>query len=487
MPRSAPVVWCLLLALAAPASAAGPYDGLLKYTPTSTNTLLLVDAKGAYASPLAKSEKWSEKGQPGNRGGLGFVPSDAEAVVVAADVNLNTLVRGCQVGLVTVGSLPNMRDVATREGGSSDDIVGQVAALSPRDVYFTWLPSTTLVAVYPADRQFTARYLKSALANKTGTLSPYLKKATEGAKDNTVTIAVDLEDAVDKTILKMALPTSPAVAKIKNADVNLLASFLSQVKGMTFSAKVTDKITASIAIEFAVEPARFRNTLPDLVRELIEDQGIAIEGFERWKPEFKDTTFTLSGSLTTADLKHIVSLFAFPNPAAEPEPGTTGATPTASATKRYLQAVNTILGEIAQKKDSPNYDKTATWHDKAADQLLHISPRNVDPVAIDAAHQSARRLRAIGQSLRGVPIDTKALAEQQYFYGYGGGRSFGWWGGAALFSNPVFVDTNIPKIREQMAKVVSDDKQHRAETWEMIDKTIYDAKRKLAEKYKVSF
>jgi hypothetical protein len=491
MPRYAPALCCLVFVVAGSARAAGPYDDLLKYTPPTANTVVLIDVKGALASPLAKAEKWREKGQPENRGGLGFVPSDAEAVVIAVDVNLNAMTRDCQVGLVKVWNLPNMRDLAAREGGSPDEIAGQVAALSPRDVYFTSLPGNTLVAVYPADRQYTARYLKAAAAKKTGELSPYLRAATAAAAANTVTIAVDLEDVVDKNVLKLSLPASPSVAKVKAVDVNLLATFLSQIKGLTFSAKVTDTITASIAVEFAIEPARFRKTLPDLLREVLEGQGVAIEGFESWKAEFTDTTMTLSGTIATADLKRIVSLFAFPSPAGEPEPAAKGNAPTAATTGRYLQAVDVILTDIGRTKESPNYEKTATWYDKAADQLQQLSTRNVDPAAVTAAHQAAKRLRAIGQSLRGVPIDTKALSNQEYFYG-SGGSSIGvvptWWGlRPHVIGNPAYVETNIPKIRAEIAKVVADDKKRRAEAWDQITRIMIDVKNGLSVKYNTPF
>ena len=172
MSRSTPVVCCLALLLTSSVRAAGPYDDLLKYTPPATNTVVLIDVKSAFASPLATSEKWNEKGQPGNRGGLGFVPSDAELLVITADINLNTMRRDCQVGLVKVNNLPNMRDLAAHEGGTTDEIVGIATALSPRDVYFTALPGSTLVAVYPADRQYTARYLKAGVGEKDGRVVP---------------------------------------------------------------------------------------------------------------------------------------------------------------------------------------------------------------------------------------------------------------------------------------------------------------------------
>jgi hypothetical protein len=49
---------CLIVL--APVAAVGPYDDLLPYVPPHCNTLVLLNVKAAYDSPLAKSEKWSE-------------------------------------------------------------------------------------------------------------------------------------------------------------------------------------------------------------------------------------------------------------------------------------------------------------------------------------------------------------------------------------------------------------------------------------------
>src|SRR5262245_8268238 len=243
---SAITALALALTAARLAPAAGPYDELLKHTSANTNSLVLIDVKGAFNSLLARAEDWGAKIQTGGHGGLGFIPSDAEVVVIAGEVNYSTLVRDFQVGLVrTSRNVPSMRELAAREGGTADEIAGRLAVLSPRDVYFTSFSAQTLAAVYPADRQYTARYLRAALNAKEPPLTPYLLKAAEKASANTVTIALDLEDVVDRTIVRMSLPSSPAVTNVKTVDVNLLAILLSTVKGMTVEIKVTDKISAA--------------------------------------------------------------------------------------------------------------------------------------------------------------------------------------------------------------------------------------------------
>ncbi len=493
MLRTALAAGLLVFALACPVRAAGPYDDLLKHTSPNTNTLVLIDVKAAYASTLAKAEKWADKGQRGDRGGLGFIPNDAETVVIGAEINLNTVTRDFQVGLAKVShNVPEMRELAAQEGGTADEIAGRLAVLSPRNVYFTTLPGAQFVAVYPADRQYTARYLKAVKANKTGILSPYLAGAVGKATGNSVTIAVDLEDVFDKTLLKISLGASPSVAKIKTADVSLLAAFMSGTKGMTFAAKINDEIRGSFTIDFVGDPNDFKRTLPDLFRELLEGQGIAISGFGNWEAKFTDHTMTLSGPVGTSDMRRILSLFAFPQLPGEPDPKLKGNEFSPDMTRRYLMAIDTILSETRAMQKSPNYDKMATWHDKAADQIDHLSRRNVDVIAADGAFQVTKQLRAIAQSLRGVPIDKKALESQEYYYSSGGGYSpgigGGWFGWRPyLYQNPSYVTTNIPEIQAKIAKVVADDEKQRLESWSAIDRFMQEARRKLNDKYKMDF
>jgi hypothetical protein len=110
-------------------------------------------------------------------------------------------------------------------------------------------------------------------------------------------------------------------------------------------------------------------------------------------------------------------------------------------------------------------------------------------VAVDAALQSAKRLRAIGASLRGVPIDLKALESQQYAYSTPQIAMMpgGWWGWSPTLMLPTQVNTNIPKIQEQMSQVIAEDQKRRNDAWSQITRLMADARTKLADKYKTPF
>src|SRR5262245_17145889 len=104
------------LILSGPTLAAGPYDDLLKYTSSNTNAVVLIDVKSAFASEVAKKEKWREQAQQSGYAGLGFVPDGADRLAITAEINFTTMVRDFQIGLVKVDSIPNFKRLAAREG-----------------------------------------------------------------------------------------------------------------------------------------------------------------------------------------------------------------------------------------------------------------------------------------------------------------------------------------------------------------------------------
>jgi hypothetical protein len=262
---------------------------------------------------------------------------------------------------------------------------------------------------------------------------------------------------------------------------------------MTFKAKVDESIKASLTWDFAFDMTQFRKLLPGLALELIDGQGITIPGLENWDVSFTENSMTFSGTLASLDLKRVISLFAFPMVNEDPlDANAKDNLVSAGATKRYYTAVNSILEDVSKSKDNPKYEKTATWHEKAAAQIEHLSKLRVDPAAISAAHQVASRLKALAASLRGVPIDVNALENQQYYYTFPnrqvGFYPGGWWGWRPYLAiGPNQVDTNIPQIQASISKVIADDQTRRSEAWSQINRIMTETKKTLSEKYKIAF
>lgn len=472
-------------AAAQPPAPAGKFDRYLPYVSPESNVLVLIDVKAAYDSPIGKKEKWAEEYKDRYQSGVGFVAPYSSAVVIGSVVNLNSMTRDHQIGVVAVPQQLQVRQLAERDGGTPTEIAGRPFALSPRDVYYTTLSLPATVALYPADRQTAARWSRHATGvQKEAKLSPYLTAAAAGAGGKAVTVAVDLTESQDPALLRIGLAASPTVlgANLSPEAISSLATFIGSAKGLTFTADAGESITGSVRIDFSAPFLVQQPVLKPLFLELLDQFGVAIPGVSSWEAKFEQKSMTLSGPLAPGDLRRILSLFAFPGTASEDDGGIKTGEISPGATQRYFAATNTILGDLRKQKESKDYNKMATWHDKAAEQLYHLNRTGVDPLALKVADDSGRRLKALGLSLRGVPIDTKALDASSY-YTYSTSRNgWGWWGG-----RQTSYSTNIPQVRGQIAQVVAKDEKTRLNTWAQIDSMISETRRELGEKYKLQF
>jgi hypothetical protein len=472
----------VVAAFAPPLAAASPYDELLKSVSPNTNTLVLVNAKAAYDSPLGREQKWADRAKTSAHGALGFVPANAEAVVIASEVNFSSLVRDFQVGLMRLrGNVPNMNALAKSEAGTVDEMAGRLVVRSQRGAYFTSLGGQALAVAFPADRQYTARWLRQAAKADGPSLAPYLQKAAANAGDAVVVVALDLDEAVDAGVLRGRLAHSPTILRWKGVDTGVLAKFIAKVKGMTFTAAVADSITGTATVEFGADPNPFKGMVHSLFLELLADQGVAFPGVDQWKVTYTANSMTLTGPMTPQDLQRVLSLFAFPGSGPSEADGKADE-PSVIPSKHYYEALNVILRNLSGMRDSKDYDKTATWHEKAVAQIEQLSHRGVDPAAVQAGAEVAARLRGIALSLRGVPIDLDKLSAQSYAYVYGAVPAFGWWGGGN-----VNVQTNVPEMQAKMAKTIADDQKKRVDAWSQIERVMSEARRTLSEKFMTPF
>jgi hypothetical protein len=409
-------------------------------------------------------------------------------VVLGSVVNLSAMTRDQQVGVIGAPLQLPVKSLADRDGGVTTEIAGRSFALSPHDVYLTTLSVPATVALYPADRQAAARWsrfaagVKAPVAAKPA-LSPFLLAAVGQSDGKIVTVGVDLAESQDPALLRLGLAASPAVvaAKVSPDDIARIARFVGSAKGLIFTAAAGEGITGSVTVEFVEQIVIFKPLIRELLLELLDEYGVAIPGVTAWEPTYAPGSMTLSGPLAPADLRRVLSLFAFPGAGGADDPAVRPGEVSPAATARYWAAASTVLADLRGQKESKDYTKMATWHDKAAAQLDHLNRAGVDPLAVKAADDTGRRIKAIALSLRGVKIDTKNL-ESSASYTYVTGPYSGWWGGRSTYFN-----TNIPQVRSDIARVVDADEKTRLTTWAQIDQLMSDTRRQLAGKYKTGF
>jgi hypothetical protein len=232
---------------------------------------------------------------------------------------------------------------------------------------------------------------------------------------------------------------------------------------------------------------------PDFMKafliEVLDRNGAALEDLGAATAKADGNAVVLTFRISDPELARVMGVIAVPaagvadTQAVKVAPA--GVTP--EATRRYYQAVNKILDDLkAQNKKARDYEKTAVWHDTAANRVDTLSVLNVDPVVTEYGAGTAARLRAIADSLRGVPVQAAILESKAYAVGYmprvsvmtrRGPRLNPW-----ALSGPQSVQTNLPQIREQQAELVRKDAENRTKLMEQMDRQRSDVRRTMYEK-----
>lgn len=489
-----------LMALDTKAGGASPFDDLINNAPADSNVLVLLNPLRVYDSALSKRQDWKKQYWDRYRAGVTLLPPDAKLAVIASHINFNTLTRDFQVALVKVRQTEPIRDIQSREGGTISEIAGRFVLLSLRNAYITPLNVETLATVYPANRQSMARWLKdlSAKTRQSSTLSPVLLQAAKDWGERAdVVLAVDLSDAIDPGAVRAGIDNALSLSG-KSVNRDGLTKVLASARSLVFAATIGYDIRATIKVSFELDPRPFRDSLHSLFLELLDTQGLQIPGLSTWPAVFDESSMTLTGTVQTEDLQMLISLFQFPShhegepPEARPTSGSDPGSGTISAeqTRRYVKAVDNILVKVKMPPPAQNlteanrYTQAALAIEASAEQIDHLSRANVDPIAIEAAQESAKRLRAIASSLKGVPVDLNVINSGSYYYVSGGFPGWIGWGRRAFpFVAGRSVNTNIPQANERMMRVIADDQKNRDNLMGEIQSTMNEAKQKLAEKY----
>ena len=126
-----------------------------------------------------------------------------------------------------------------------------------------------------------------------------------------------------------------------------------------------------------------------------------------------------------------------------------------------------------KNEGATDYFQTALWHQTAARQIAALSVIGVEPAAVEYAHGTAKLLRDIANSLRGVPVQAAVLEQNAYLYQERQPLFF-WTPFAGVQYNPWFgaggaVQTNLPEIRQRQAAAIQADATNRANLWGKID------------------
>ncbi|MFK7822032.1 MAG: hypothetical protein AB8G99_25260 [Planctomycetaceae bacterium] len=231
--------------------------------------------------------------------------------------------------------------------------------------------------------------------------------------------------------------------------------------------------------------------MKDLLLEFLDDSGARLEDFADSHAKTDGYSVRLTTELSDEGLRRVMSLIATPHPLhSAGEVATAQKEICVSRTREYLKQVDQVLLDLRKaNRHATNYLKTATWHDKFANKIESLPMLDVDPELLNYSATLASRLRALGASLRGVPVQVNLLERTITWNvyrdpGWGqlvwfGGNAWGWVG-----RNPSWTSTsNVDVIRRQQAKVIAENTGKREEIWRIIDDDRSRIRRKMTEKH----
>jgi hypothetical protein len=480
-----------------PCLAADSFQELLTKVPENANAIILIDVQALQKCPLGVRENWAKKHESQYLGGATHIPPTAARAVLAAQLNPSTLRNDWQLGLVQLQQDVSMPKLAGSQGGDVEMLSGKPVVLVSQNAFAVQLTPQTVGVMGPANRQGLARWITYANRNTKVLLSPYLKEAVMEATDPApITVAIDLTDVFDVAGVRERLNRAKALAGTK-ADLNQLTRIISGIKGLTFTARVTDTVNGELRIDFAAPVAPLAPYAKPLILGALEGAGAAMDELESWDVRAEGTSISFRGKVPEGGLRKILSLIVAPVQPVEhglPEPtAKLEQNPVVVASQRYYHAVTTLIDDLRQQK-AKTFNGMATWYDRYAYQIDNLPMLNVDPELLDYGQRVSALFRGLSQSARGVSIQNSTLeqykAEQQIIapssyawggYGYGYGYYNNW------NNNIQGTVNNYAQIRSVQDRANVTESAGRLQAGRQIDEMTVAIRRRMTEKYKVEF
>jgi hypothetical protein len=326
------------------------------------------------------------------------------------------------------------------------------------------------------------RWADRAQAEKVSRLSPYLDQIASYPETvgTEIMLGLDVTGMIDPAQLRESLKNSVTLKSRSQVDPEEVAKILTSMQGLALGVKATDVLNGKVRIDFARSPAYIKEFAKPLLLEKLGDLGLMIDDLESWQVSSDDKTVYLSGELSAAGLRQVMSLVDPPSlPAPKPEmPSASELDPMALPSQRYFREINTLLTDMA-KTDNRKYAKQAGWYDRNARKISQLSMVNVDPELLDYSQQVTTALRTMAYKLRNQAAEAGQYSynRQTYWNIYGD-----WYNG--YFSTY----QTLPAEREKAEKMATMyGAMSYADTVQTIGNATADIRRKMVERYKIDF
>jgi hypothetical protein len=505
-----PLVLCLLIISTASIStvpqthAADPVNDLLVRIPPSANAVAVVDVEGLFKSKLGVKERWNGRYLTDYANGLVPFPPSVQKAVLAAKIDPDTISADWELGVVRLKSPFAMKKLAEKEAVTLERVEGLPLVATERRTCFVELRPQTLAVTNHQNRQDVARWLRGTRDATKPLISEYLLEAVTDPQGQ-YHLALDLQDVLQLDDAKLRLQNSAALQG-QSVDFDALAKLAVGLRGLRVSIDVGETIEGTLRIDLSDEIAQHASVLPRITLAALQKNGVFIDELADAKVEFEEKSFTFRTTLSEVSLRRIISLIQ-PSVGHLDDGSTDGSSPSApaaavaeqTASTRFFKAVQMQLDDLEKNaRKAKDYTSSAHWFETAAKKISQLPSRDVDQDLLNYSASVVSKLRAIARSLRGVPLDVKALqfAKKQELYVYPQNyyNTGGWWGGSGVSygAGYAFAQTryeyrnNFAEIEAKQAKVIADAEKDRQKVWDMLIDETFSTRSRLSRKYDVN-
>lgn len=533
MPRPIPVCLCALTMLAASTLGALPVfaqnaTDVLRFLPSSANSLVLIDVRRLHDSQVGQQREWEKVHAERFASGSVPYPPDTQAVLLADKIDSSNW-RHVQweIGVLLLPLAPPMATIAEHEKGVMTVYNDREVVVSPRNMFLVQLNDRMLGAYYPAIRQDFTRWLRESEAQTSAPDTFLMSAAKLWPQQGQVLFALDLADSIAAEQVLQELQWDPQLKDAPNLDQ--LARTLAGIHGLQLTVNVTDKIEAELHVSFRDSLQAIEAQLRDLLKQGLGGLSGAKTPLEvySWPMAVSENEVLFASTLTPEQFSELLTELqpavadslphqlaktapsqtrppvTAPSPPPTPAPTTEPAVPTSRGedTKEYLTKVSRILDALDERTSRmDNYNAAALRYESTTRRLQRLPQHNVDAEVIAFTLDTANKLFQIAQSLRGVPAEaavqryvtqgSQYYGNQPYIYSpiYSPYWGYPWrWGhrvnvypGHAL-PNPRY------EAREKVARTIQNEAATRLQIWHQIRTQLASLRNEMSNKYDMPF
>jgi len=377
----------------------GQLEQLAVRVPDSANALVVINAKGAFASPLARAHHWVQGGLQSHQDGMILLPASVDRFLMAAELDFEFMQPHWEIAVAHVRQMPTMQEIATRSGGRLDRLAGALAVERPNDSFVVTLGPKIIGAMSPANRQQVTRWVRQSKRRKTSELSPYLAEAlaAAGKSDNHIVMAFDLQGILAAAEIAREIAKNKTLLEATD-DTESLSKAIASVRGIRLEIALHDPPRGRLSIDLEQDAALLSKLAKPLLLAVLARHGAVIEDFRGWEVRLAGKSVLLQGELSQSGLRRALSVLSSPvGPMSVSASASSSSNDLiAEASQRYFQSVTHYLNDLFFSDRHPqSLYQVKTWVDRYARKIEDLSIHQVDQEVVAFGRDTVASLHEI--------------------------------------------------------------------------------------------